>query len=145
MSGGRRRVEDITHERNFCGSERVWSELMAEVQVHDEDGVAIVEFDRGLSTLDEPATQKVKDVLLQGVSDTQPCVLVDLSHVTFFGSSFIEVLFRLWDRTQKRQGQFAICGLSPYCAEVLAITNLDTLWRIYPTRAEALRDLQSAN
>src|SRR5579864_7030000 len=33
-----------------------------------------------------------------------PLVVLDLSHTQFFGSSFIEILFRLWTRLQARPG-----------------------------------------
>lgn len=71
-----------------------------------------------------------------------PLVVLDLSHTRFFGSSFIEVLFRLWTRLQGRPGgTFAICGLTPHCLDVLKITHLDTLWRLFPTREEAVHAL----
>jgi anti-anti-sigma factor len=71
-----------------------------------------------------------------------PLVVLDLSHTRFFGSSFIEVLFRVWTRLQARAGgAFAICGLTPHCLDVLKITHLDTLWRLYPNREEAVRSL----
>jgi anti-sigma B factor antagonist len=74
-----------------------------------------------------------------------PLVVLDLSHTQFFGSSFIEVLFRLWTRLQSRSGgAFAICGLTPHCHDVLKITHLDTLWRLFPNRDEAVRSLSAA-
>jgi anti-anti-sigma factor len=73
-----------------------------------------------------------------------PLVVLDLSNTQFFGSSFIEVLFRLWTRLQARGGgRFAICGLTPHCLDVLKITHLDTLWRLTATREEAVRALAS--
>jgi hypothetical protein len=51
----------------------------------------------------------------------------------------------MWNRLQtKPAGNFAICGLTPYCLEVLKITHLDTLWRIFPQRGEAVRALEAA-
>jgi hypothetical protein len=43
----------------------------------------------------------------------------------------------------KPQGGFAICGVTPYCQEVLKIAHLDTLWRLFPTRADAVGALSS--
>ena len=57
---------------------------------------------------------------------------------TSFGSSFIEVLFRLWSRLNGRQGKFALCGLSEYCHEVIDVTKLDQLWTICDTVDEAV-------
>lgn len=68
-----------------------------------------------------------------------PLVVVDLSQTSFFGSSFIELLFRMWNRVlSKPNGAFAICGVTPYCDEVLKVAHLDTLWRLYGTRNEAV-------
>ena len=79
--------------------------------------------------------------LIELADDAEPpLVVLDLSNTQFFGSSFIEVLFRLWTRLQARGGgRFAICGLTPHCLDVLKITHLDTLWRLTATREEAVR------
>jgi anti-sigma B factor antagonist len=83
------------------------------------------------------------DSLIELADDAKmPLVVLDLSNTQFFGSSFIEILFRLWTRLQARGGgRFAICGLTPHCLDVLKITHLDTLWRLTATRAEAIRAL----
>ena len=39
------------------------------------------------------------------VEATPPLVVLDLSETQFFGSSFIEVLFRVWNRLQGRSGR----------------------------------------
>lgn len=71
-----------------------------------------------------------------------PLVVLDLSETTFFGSSFIELLFRMWNRIQtKPSGAFAICGVTAYCREVLTVAHLDTLWRLYATRDQAVEAL----
>jgi anti-sigma B factor antagonist len=79
--------------------------------------------------------------LIESAEDADPpLVVLDLSNTQFFGSSFIEVLFRLWTKLQARDGgRFAICGLTPHCLDVLKITHLDTLWRLSATREDAVR------
>lgn len=42
------------------------------------------------------------------------------------------------------QGRFAICGLQPYCREVLEVTNLHHLWILTDTREEAIRKVKEA-
>lgn len=72
-----------------------------------------------------------------------PRVVIDLSAVEFFSSSFIEVIFRLWNRVHRRpEGRMALCGLTKYCLEVLQVTNLDELWEIFPDRDSALAALR---
>lgn len=74
-----------------------------------------------------------------------PLIVLDLSQTTFFGSSFIELLFRIWNRVKaKPSGDFAICGVTSYCQEVLNVAHLDTLWQIYGTRNEAVEALLRA-
>jgi anti-anti-sigma factor len=79
--------------------------------------------------------------LIESADDADPpLVVLDLSNTQFFGSSFIEILFRLWTKLQGREGgRFAICGLTPHCLDVLKITHLDTLWHLATTREEAVR------
>jgi len=81
------------------------------------------------------------DSLIESAQEADPpLVVLDLSSTQFFGSSFIEILFRLWTKLQAREGgRFAICGLTPHCLDVLKITHLDTLWRLAATREEAVR------
>src|SRR6516164_9803492 len=106
--------------------------------------------ERGVTVISlGPAYQIVDEHLLDGglgealielaEEADPPLVVLDLSHTQFFGSSFIEVLFRLWTKLQARPGgKFAICGLTPHCLDVLKITHLDTLWRLAATRDEAV-------
>ena len=94
-------------------------------------------------TLDEGRLDSIRGQLLEASSKASPPkVVIDLSHTTFFGSSFIEVLFRMWNRQNAApNGKFAIAGLSAYCREVLEITHLDRLWKLYPTLDEAVREV----
>ena len=71
-----------------------------------------------------------------------PRLLLDLSHVKMFGSSFIEVIFRAWHRLNARDGNaFGICGLTEYCQEILQVTHLEQLWNLYPDRASGVAAL----
>ena len=99
-----------------------------------------------LETLDDSNLDHVKEVVLHAAQSADPpWVVVDLSHITFFSSSFIEVLFRAWNRLNARDGgKFSICGLSPYCAEVLQITHLDQVWQIDDSREDAVRAMLDA-
>lgn len=112
-------------------------------QVHQLGGVTVVAFGPGSERITENLIPDTLQQLLSAVQGSTPCVLVDLSNVQFFGSSFIEVLFRAWNRIQQQPGsRFALCGLTPNCAEVIQVTNLDRLWQTFPTREAALKALQ---
>lgn len=114
-------------------------------QILKEHDVTIVAFGPDGARITEDCIPEMLQSLLDAVQGPQPTVLFDLSHVAFFGSSFIEVLFRVWNRVQQGQGRFALCSLTPNCAEVIEVTNLDRLWPKYPTRDAALKALAGQN
>ncbi len=105
--------------------------------------VTIVAFGSEYENLDEVALDEgVGDFILDCARDADPpLLLVDLSNIKFFGSSFIETLFRAYNRMNERDGKFAICGLMPYCAEVIKVTHLDRMWSIFPDRGAAIKSL----
>jgi anti-anti-sigma factor len=112
-------------------------------RLETQQSVTVVSFDEGPLTLQEASLDELQEPMLNATLAEPPWLVVDLSNVEFFGSSFIELLFRIWKRIQHRAGRFALCGLSPYCQEVLSVTNLDTLWPNYPTREQAVVELSS--
>lgn len=111
-------------------------------QILYEHGVTVVTFGPDPTSLTEDRIPEILQAMLAAVPGSHPCLLVDLSYVEFFGSSFIEVLFRVWNRIQQSEGRFALCSLSPNCSEVIQVTNLDRLWPMFPTREAALQALR---
>jgi anti-anti-sigma factor len=61
-------------------------------------------------------------------------LVIDLSHVHFFGASFIGMLVSAWDQLKKRQRHLVICGLTPFCARLIQLLHLDKLFDIYATQ-----------
>jgi len=109
-----------------------------------EEGVTVVSLGVGFESIDEQALDKgLREALLSAAENANPPrVVLDLSHTTFFGSSFIEILFRMWNRLQAQpQGGFGLCGLTSYCQEVLKVAHLDSLWPVYADRPAAVRAL----
>lgn len=103
--------------------------------------VTVIGLGSAYKSIDEKVLEAgLRAMLLEALDRAEPPLIVlDLSQTTFFGSSFIEVLFRIWNRVKSRPGgDFVICGVTSYCQEVLNVAHLDTLWRIYPTREEAV-------
>jgi len=108
--------------------------------------VTVIGLGAAFQVIDETVLEAgLGETLIEAADDADPpMVVLDLSHTQFFGSSFIEVLFRLWTRLQSRSGgAFALCGLTPHCLDVLKITHLDTLWRLFPNRDEAVRSMSA--
>lgn len=111
-----------------------------EIEVVRAGEVTILSLGPHYKNLDEAKLERVRHEILAVVETIDPPLLIlDLSHTEFFGSAFIEVLFRAWHRVGRRDdGKFAICGLTKYCKEILQVTNLDKLWSLYDTREDAL-------
>lgn len=107
--------------------------------IHKCGDVTVITFGPQFETLDEFTLDQVRDFVLEAAKAANPPkVVIDLSHTKFFGSSFIEVLFRVWNRINGAGGKFALAGLTSYCREVLEITHLDKLWPLLPNESEAV-------
>ncbi|HLJ10707.1 MAG TPA: STAS domain-containing protein [Planctomycetaceae bacterium] len=109
-----------------------------------DSGVTVIGLGPAYQIVDEHVLDSgLAESLIDIANDADPpLVVLDLCHTQFFGSSFIEVLFRLWTRLQGRSGgAFTLCGLTPHCLDVLKITHLDTLWRLFASREEAVHAL----
>lgn len=112
--------------------------------VDTQDGVTVIHLGREYENLDESLLDELRASILE-VAETAdpPNVVLDLAHTKFFGSAFIEIMFRAWKRIDARAGTFALSGLTPYCAEIVEVTHLDRLWRTYPSRAAAVAALKN--
>jgi anti-anti-sigma factor len=113
------------------------------VQIVREGSVTVLQLGPQAKHIEEPILERLGRELADAAQTADPPrVVVDMTAVEFFGSGFIEVLFRLSKRIgQRPDGHFALCGLQPYCREVLEITKLDRLWKLHDTRAAAVAAL----
>ena len=110
--------------------------------VETQDSVTVIHLGPEYENLDESLLEELRAVIVNAADNaTPPRVVLDLANTKFFGSGFIEIMFRAWKRLRSRNGDFAISGLTPYCAEVVAVTHLDRLWPVFGDRDEAVRTL----
>ena len=115
------------------------------VQLLRQRNATIIELGHSYESLDEDAIEEVGSVLLREAATVEPPQLVlDFARTELIGSSFLELLVRVWKRLCHRGGALTLCGVNPFCAEVLHVTRLDTLWETYGTRAEALAAVADA-
>lgn len=104
-----------------------------------ESDVTVIELGPSYDSLDDEALSEFGGTVLDEAAHAEPpWVLLDLSGTSYIGSSFIELLVRAWKRLQQRGGALALCGVQPFCREVLNITRLDSLWPIYANRGDAI-------
>ena len=108
-------------------------------QIIDVDGVTVVAFGPEFERIDESMIATIGEVFGQVTSQKRRPLVVDLSNTKFFGSSFIEMLFRLWNSAKDEKGHgFALAGVSDYCQEIMSVTNLQQLWPMYKARHQAV-------
>lgn len=83
--------------------------------------------------------QELRRCLLQLAAEVDPPnLLIDLGETNFFGGGFMGTLCRCYHLISERGGQFALCNVQPYLLEELKTARLHTLWKLYPTRQQAL-------
>lgn len=109
-------------------------------EAHQHQNATVIALGEAYDSLDDATIQRLRTVLLEQASRADPPhLIVDFSKTSFFGSSFIEVLFQAHKRIRERGGKLVLAALAPNCAEVLKATRLDSLWEAYPTRDAALQ------
>lgn len=109
-----------------------------------EDEITLLTIDENFRSLDELHIHELSTQLLELVRTLDPPLLViNLEGVNYFGSSFLEILFRLWNQLQKKDGELVLCSLQEHCREVIHVSNLDQLWKTFPSQSEALDYLRT--
>lgn len=107
--------------------------------ITEEQGVTILLLDKSYDALDEAHLDSLSRMLLQQIEGApRPLIVLDFSQTEYMGSRVLEILFRAWKRVNDRGGRMAFCCLSPFCAEVLHVTRLDTIWPIESSRKSAI-------
>ena len=110
------------------------------LQVSVQSSVTVISTGASYENLDDSILWELKAAILDAVNDAEPpLVVIDLSNTKFFGSAFIEILFRAANRLKSRVGgEFVIAGLTEYCLEVIRLMNLDKIWEIHDSVDEAV-------
>jgi anti-sigma B factor antagonist len=97
-----------------------------------------------LETLEPSLLEGAAALLIDSLhNEVNPQIIVDLSPLDYFGSSFLALLIRCWKLTQAKNGTMVLAGVSNRARDLLHMTSLDMVWPIYGTVREAIDALQS--
>jgi anti-anti-sigma factor len=108
-------------------------------RVTRDQNVTVVETDGNYPSLEAMKLEEFGGMLLSEASHAEPPLLVlDLTATGFIGSSFIELLIRALKRIRERGGSFVLCGLQPFCLDILQTARLDQVFPRYSTREMAI-------
>ena len=111
------------------------------IERHGE--IAVVIPSPEVESMQENLIQQAAKMVVSSLKEDPPAgIIIDLSQVNYFGSMFITFLLRCHLLVKKQgEGEVVLAGVSDRIRELLRMTNLDTLWALYDTRAEALEAL----
>ena len=86
-----------------------------------------------------------KQQLLEVISEGARNVVVDFSDTTFIDSTTLGVLVGGVKRLRTNDGQLSLVCSDRNITKIFEITGLDRVFTIYPTRSEALEQVQSSS
>ena len=114
------------------------AETIPPVSVTQQKDVRIVEFTNN-RILDEANIADIGTSLNALIDEkNNPKLLLDFSTVDHLSSAALGMLINANKRIREKNGQLRLANIKPQIFEVFVITKLNKLFKILPTRAEAL-------
>lgn len=90
---------------------------------------------RLISKIDsEGLTGKINDLL----AEERSTILLELSELEYMNSTGLNILLSLFTATRNAGGDLYICNVSTKVEELLVMTKLNSVFRIFKTMEEAL-------
>ena len=114
------------------------SESIPPVSVTEQKDIRIVEFTNN-KILDEANIEEIKQALEAMIDERERIkLLLDFTNVDHLSSAALGMLINVNNRIKQANGQLRLAAIKPQIYEVFVITKLNKLFRILPTRTEAL-------
>lgn len=114
------------------------SESIPPVAVSTHKDVRIVEFTNN-KILDEANIEDIRKTLDSMIDEVErPKLLLDFATVDHLSSAALGMLINTNNRVKGKNGQLRLANIKPQIFEVFEITKLNKLFKIMPTRTEAL-------
>lgn len=73
---------------------------------------------------------------------SSPRVVIDMSKLAVFGSTVLEWMVQVWRRCRDAKGAMMVASLTPISREVIAVTRLDSLWKMTETVDAAVSEIR---
>lgn len=97
--------------------------------------VVVVEFEGGIEEF--PRLIQTVDLLL---ADGERRLILDLHQLPFMNSAALGYLIKTQQTLNTMHGQLGLAGVQPAIRNILTVTHLDQLFRMYPSVEKALED-----
>lgn len=76
--------------------------------------------------------EKMGDEVIREIEHREsPDCMIDLSHLSYMGSSLVAVLVRIWKEVKNNDGRMVIVVSHSIVEETLTLAGLDKIWNIY--------------
>src|SRR5947209_8109138 len=112
------------------------------IQIERVGDIAVITPSSEVERMPENLMEQAAQLVLAPLRAKPPVGLVfDLSKVDYVGSVFLSFLLRCHKRVKEHGSEVVVAGASAKARELLHMTALDTLWALYPNRAEAIAAL----
>lgn len=118
------------------------AESLARLAVTPQKDISVVEFTEN-KILDDMSIAEIGQGL-QGLAQSKdrPKLLLDFGNVDHLTSAALGMLINVNRTVKEHNGQLRLANIKPQIMDVFVITKLDRLFRIFPTRAEALSSFE---
>ena len=114
------------------------AETLPPVSVTQQKDVRVVEFTNN-RILDEANIADIGNTLRAMIDErSNPKLLLDFSNVDHLSSAALGMLINTNNAIKQSNGQLRLSNIKPNIYEVFVITKLNKLFRIFPTRDEAI-------
>lgn len=91
--------------------------------------------------IDANNSKELEEILLNTISRGSTKILLDLQGLEYISSSGLRALLMAVKALDKK-GVLALCSLQPQVSQIFHISGFDTLFPVYDTREEAVKQMQ---
>ncbi|MDB5290873.1 MAG: rsbV [Phycisphaerales bacterium] len=112
------------------------------LSVTQHKDIRVVEFTNN-RILDEANINEIGQTLVALIGERQnPKLLLDFTAVDHLSSAALGMLINANNKIREANGQLRLTNIKPQILEVFVITKLNKLFKILPSRAEAIADFK---
>jgi len=107
-----------------------------------QSGIVVTRLGREYGSMNISAIAEFDRSLSKDLDDTSFALLIDWERTVYIGCELLNALLTWHARLKPRRCKIAVCGLQGLPQSILALTHLDSLWEVFPTRGEAIESLR---
>jgi anti-sigma B factor antagonist len=109
-----------------------------EIRHSEVNGVKILEVEGDVNMFN---SQELRKVFKQLLKDKVKRLLVDLTKSNYIDSSCLATLIEMQQEMNKMDAKMCLSGVSGKVLGIFEITKMDTLFKMFPSQADALAQL----